>query len=47
MIKFSFSEKATKNLPNLPYGFEIYLFNVKTIRQLVQMFVAFSEKAEL
>ena len=28
----------------LPYGFEIYLVNVKTIRQIAQIFVAFSEK---
>ena len=29
---------------NRPYGFEIYLVNVKTMRTIVQMFVAFSEK---
>ena len=29
---------------NLPYGFDIYLVNVKTIRQIAQIFVAFSEK---
>ena len=28
---------------NLPYGFESYLVNVKTIRQIVQIFVAFSK----
>ena len=44
ILKFSFSEKATKNLLILPYGFEIYTVNVKTIRQIVQIFVAFSEK---
>ena len=27
-----------------PYGFEIFLVNVKTIRRMVQIFVAFSEK---
>ena len=27
-----------------PYGFEIYLVNVKTMRVIVQIFVAFSEK---
>ena len=27
-----------------PYGFEIYLVNVKTMRTIVQIFVAFSEK---
>ena len=29
---------------NLLYGFDIYLVNVKTIRQIKQIFVAFSEK---
>ena len=29
---------------NCLYGFEIYLVNVKTIRTIVQIFVAFSEK---
>ena len=29
---------------NVPYGFDIYLVNVKTIRQIVQIFVAFSQK---
>ena len=29
---------------NRSYGFEIYLVNVKTIRQITQNFVAFSEK---
>ena len=28
----------------VPYGFDIYLVNVKTIRQNAQIFVAFSEK---
>ena len=36
--------KGHKNLRDLPYGFDIYLVNVKTIRQIVQIFVAFSEK---
>ena len=27
-----------------PYGFDIYLVNVKTIRRMAQIFVAFSEK---
>ena len=44
VVKFSFSEKATKNVRNRPYGFEIYLVNVKTMRTIVQIFVAFSEK---
>ena len=29
---------------NLPHGFDIYLVNVKPIRQIAQFFVAFSEK---
>ena len=29
---------------NLPYGFDIYLVNVKTTRQIAKIFVAFSEK---
>ena len=29
---------------NRPYGFEIYLVNVKTIRTIAKNFVAFSEK---
>ena len=29
---------------NRPYGFEIYLVNVKTMIMIVQIFVAFSEK---
>ena len=33
-----------KNLRYPPYGFDIYLVNVKTIRRMSQIFVAFSEK---
>ena len=33
-----------KNLRNLPYGFDIYLLHLKPIRQIAQIFVAFSEK---
>ena len=40
-VKFSFSEKATKIRANPPYGFDIYLVN---IRRMAQIFVAFSEK---
>ena len=29
---------------NCPYGFDIYLVNVKTMRTIAQIFVAFSEK---
>ena len=41
LLKLSFSEKATKMCA---YGFEIYLVNIKTIRTIAQIFVAFSEK---
>ena len=43
-LKCSFSEKATKICAFLPHGFDIYLVNVKTMRKIVQIFVAFSEK---
>ena len=33
-----------KNMRNHHYGFEIDLVNVKTIRTIAQIFVAFSEK---
>ena len=29
---------------NRPYGFDIYLVNLKTMRMIAQIFVAFSEK---
>ena len=32
-----------KNLHIRPYGFDIYLLNVKTIRKIAQLFLAFSE----
>ena len=35
---------SNKYVRNLPYGFDIYLVNVKTIRQIKQIFVVFSEK---
>ena len=44
VVKFSFSEKATKNVRNRPYGFEIYLVYLKTMRTIAQIFVAFAEK---
>ena len=44
-FKFSISEKATKiSAICLKYGYDIYLVDVKTIRQIAQIFVAFSEK---
>ena len=33
-----------KNMRNRPYAFEIYLVNVKAMRTIAQIFVAFSEK---
>ena len=46
-VKFSFSKKATKiaylYLMVLP-SFDIYSVNIKTIKKIVQIFVAFSEK---
>ena len=33
-----------KNLRNRPHGFDIYLGNIKTMRMIAQIFVAFSEK---
>ena len=47
-IKFSFSEKATKIctifLMVLTFTKYVYKVNVKTIRKIAQIFVAFSEK---
>ena len=36
--------KVHKNVRDRPFGFEIYLVNVKTMRTIAQIFVAFSEK---
>ena len=36
--------RKPQKLRNLPYGFDIHLVNVKTIRRIAQNFVAFSEK---
>ena len=33
-----------KNCRNLPYGFDIYLVNVKILKQIAQIVVIFSEK---
>ena len=43
-LKVQLFSEGHKNVRNRPYGFEIYLVNVKTIRTIVQIFVAFSEK---
>ena len=39
-----FWEGQKKICAFLPHGFDIYLVNVKTMRKIVQIFVAFSEK---
>ena len=50
--KFTYSLKVQlfweghKNVRNCPYGFEIYLANVKTVRTIAQIFVAFAEKLD-
>ena len=44
MIKVQLFWEGHKNVRYRPYGFEIYLVNVKTIRTIAQIFVAFSEK---
>ena len=36
--------EGQKNVRNFPHGFDIYLVNVKTMRKIAQIFVAFSEK---
>ena len=46
MVKFSFSEKATKICAILLKWFDIYLVNVKTIRRMAKNVVAFSEKLD-
>ena len=43
-IKVQLFWEGHKNVRNRPYGFEIYLVNVKTMRTIAQIFVAFSEK---
>ena len=42
--KVQFFWEGHKNLRNLPHGFDIYLVNIKTMRKIAQIFVAFSEK---
>ena len=43
-IKVKFLWEGHKNVCNRPFGFEIYLVNVKTLRTIAQIFAAFSEK---
>ena len=42
-IKGQFFWEGHKNVRNRPYDVEIYLVNIKTIRTIAQIFVAFSE----
>ena len=44
IVKVQLSWEGHENARNPPYGFEIYLVNVKTIRMIAHIFVAFSEK---
>ena len=44
IIKVQFIWEGHKNMRNPHYGFEIYLVNIKIIRTISQIFVAFSEK---
>ena len=46
VVKFSFSEKATKNVRNRPYGFEIYLVYLKNQDDCAN-FCGLRRKAEL
>ena len=44
VVKVQLFWEGCKNLRHPPYGFDIYLVNVKTIRRMAQIFVAFLEK---
>ena len=44
IVKVHLFWEGRKNVRNLPYAFDIYLVNVKTIRQIAKLFVVFSEK---
>ena len=46
-LKFSFCEKAKEIFEICLYGFDIYLVNVKTIRQIDQNFFGLLREAEL
>ena len=43
-VKVPLFWEGDKNLRNLPHSFDIYLLNVKTMWNIAQTFVAFSEK---
>ena len=44
LFKVQLFWEGHKNVGNRPYGFEIYLVKLKTMRMIAQIFVAFSEK---
>ena len=44
LVKVQLFWEGHKHLRNRPHGFDIYLVNVKTMRTIAQIFVAFSEK---
>ena len=44
VVKVQLFWEGHKNVRNRPYGFEIYLVNVKIIETIGHIFVAFSEK---
>ena len=44
IIKVHLFWEGHKNLHDHPYGFDNYLVNIKTIRKIAHIFVAFSEK---
>ena len=44
MCKVQLFWEGHKNLHNLPYAFDIYLVNIKSIWKIAQIFVVFSEK---
>ena len=43
-LKVQLFWESHKNLRHRPYGFDIYLVNIKAIRTMAQIFVAFWEK---
>ena len=44
VLKVQLFLEGHKNLRNLPHGFDVYRVNFKTMRKIVQIFVAFSDK---
>ena len=43
LIEVQLFWEGHKNFRHPSYGFDIYLLNVKTIRKIAQLFLAFSE----